>query len=226
MLEELEHAKARGAPILAEFIGGAPLPRLASPVVPAILISPCSRCQGGWGGAPILADFIRAAPRPVDRAAARVHGGRWRRCSTRRPLATNPAGPHSDNASAGAFTCDAHHMTEPEPNGRGVIMCIERALAASGVAPEQVRPRRLRACASGPGFVAPAPAPSQPGRPAPACLPALACPSCMLSHAAPLTAAPPAAQVSYVNAHGTSTPAGDMAEYRAITTALPHKSLK
>ncbi|PRW57651.1 3-oxoacyl-[acyl-carrier] synthase chloroplastic isoform A [Chlorella sorokiniana] len=69
----------------------------------------------------------------------------------------------------GAFTCDAHHMTEPHPEGKGVILCIERALQATGVAPEQV---------------------------------------------------------GYVNAHGTSTPAGDMAEYRAITTALPHKSLK
>lgn len=69
----------------------------------------------------------------------------------------------------GAFTCDAYDMTSPEPNGKGVIMCIERALADAGVAPEEV---------------------------------------------------------DYVNAHATSTPAGDMAEYRAITTALPHKSLK
>ena len=59
VLEELEHARARGAPILAEFVGG-------------------------------------------------------------------------------AVTCDAHHMTEPEPDGRGVIMCIQRALERSGVAPEQV----------------------------------------------------------------------------------------
>lgn len=90
VLEELEHAKSRGAPILAEFIGG-------------------------------------------------------------------------------AFTCDAHHMTEPEPEGRGVISCIEKSLKVAGVAAEDV---------------------------------------------------------NYVNAHGTSTPAGDMAEYRAITTALPHKGLR
>lgn len=90
VLEELEHAKARGAPIFAEFIGG-------------------------------------------------------------------------------AFTCDAHHISEPEPNGKGVIMCIQRALEDAGITPEDV---------------------------------------------------------AYVNAHGTSTPAGDMAEYGAITTALPHKSLK
>ncbi len=47
VLEELEHARARGAPILAEFLGG-------------------------------------------------------------------------------SFTCDAHHMTEPQPQGAGVKLCIER----------------------------------------------------------------------------------------------------
>ena len=89
-LEEYEHAKARGAPILAEFIGG-------------------------------------------------------------------------------AFTCDAHHISEPQPEGRGVISCIKQSLENAGVTAEDV---------------------------------------------------------DYVNAHGTSTPAGDMAEYRAITTAIPHKALK
>ncbi|GBF95373.1 hypothetical protein Rsub_07801 [Raphidocelis subcapitata] len=59
----------------------------------------------------------------------------------------------------GAFTCDAHHMTEPLPDGGGVRLCIERALASAGVTPDRV---------------------------------------------------------SYVNAHATSTPAGDLAEYRAI----------
>lgn len=90
VLEELEHARARGAPILAEFLGG-------------------------------------------------------------------------------AMTCDAHHMTEPDPRGSGVERCIRTALENAGVEPSRV---------------------------------------------------------SYVNAHATSTLAGDMVEYGAIRAALPHPSLR
>ncbi|KAL2251000.1 3-oxoacyl-[acyl-carrier-protein] synthase II, chloroplastic [Sesamum indicum] len=59
----------------------------------------------------------------------------------------------------GSFTCDAYHMTEPHPEGTGVILCIEKALAQSGVSKEDV---------------------------------------------------------NYINAHATSTPAGDLKEYKAL----------
>lgn len=59
----------------------------------------------------------------------------------------------------GSFTCDAYHMTEPHPNGTGIILCIEKALAQSGVAKEDV---------------------------------------------------------NYINAHATSTPAGDIKEFQAL----------
>lgn len=62
-----------------------------------------------------------------------------------------------------AFSCDAHHLTEPHPEGKGVSLCIQRALADARMRPEDI---------------------------------------------------------DYVNAHGTSTPAGDMAEYRAIMSGL------
>ncbi|KAI3766361.1 hypothetical protein L2E82_16416 [Cichorium intybus] len=38
----------------------------------------------------------------------------------------------------GSFTCDAYHMTEPHPDGKGIALCIEKALAQSGVAREDV----------------------------------------------------------------------------------------
>ncbi|ESQ27652.1 hypothetical protein EUTSA_v10018368mg [Eutrema salsugineum] len=59
----------------------------------------------------------------------------------------------------GSFTCDAYHMTEPHPDGAGVILCIERALADAGISKEQI---------------------------------------------------------NYINAHATSTPAGDLKEYQAL----------
>ncbi|KAM7276483.1 hypothetical protein ACFE04_018349 [Oxalis oulophora] len=59
----------------------------------------------------------------------------------------------------GSVTCDAYHMTEPHPDGAGVTLCIENALAQSGVSKEDV---------------------------------------------------------NYINAHATSTPAGDVKEYQAL----------
>ncbi|KAK1309206.1 hypothetical protein QJS10_CPA09g00053 [Acorus calamus] len=38
----------------------------------------------------------------------------------------------------GSLTCDAYHTTEPHPDGMGVVICIEKALAQSGVAREDV----------------------------------------------------------------------------------------
>ncbi|KAJ6742642.1 POLYKETIDE SYNTHASE-RELATED [Salix viminalis] len=67
----------------------------------------------------------------------------------------------------GSFTCDAYHMTEPRPDGAGVILCIEKALAQSGVSKEDV---------------------------------------------------------NYINAHATSTPAGDLKEYQALMHCFGHNS--
>jgi len=60
----------------------------------------------------------------------------------------------------GAYACDAHHMTDPHPDGVGVELCLNKALSNSGVT---------------------------------------------------------AADVDYINAHATSTPAGDLAEYGAVS---------
>ncbi|KAK7848454.1 3-oxoacyl-[acyl-carrier-protein] synthase ii [Quercus suber] len=38
----------------------------------------------------------------------------------------------------GSFTCDAYHITEPHPDGAGIILCVEKALAQSGVSREDV----------------------------------------------------------------------------------------
>ncbi|KAH6763375.1 3-ketoacyl-acyl carrier protein synthase I [Perilla frutescens var. hirtella] len=67
----------------------------------------------------------------------------------------------------GAATCDAHHMTDPRPDGLGVSSCIIKSLQDAGVAPEEV---------------------------------------------------------NYVNAHATSTPVGDLAEFNAIKKVFKNTS--
>jgi len=67
----------------------------------------------------------------------------------------------------GAYSCDAHHMTEPHPKGEGVSRCIKMAMENAGVV---------------------------------------------------------SGDVGYLNCHGTSTPAGDMAEVRAIQAAFDNET--
>jgi 3-oxoacyl-[acyl-carrier-protein] synthase II len=66
-------------------------------------------------------------------------------------------------AAGAGYSCDAHHIAQPDPEGTGAVLAITRALANSGVA---------------------------------------------------------ASQLTHVNAHATSTPAGDVLEARAIAEAL------
>jgi 3-oxoacyl-[acyl-carrier-protein] synthase II len=66
-------------------------------------------------------------------------------------------------AAGAGYSADAHHIAQPDPDGAGAVMAIQRALDNAGVRPEQV---------------------------------------------------------AHVNAHATSTPAGDIVEARAIATAL------
>lgn len=63
----------------------------------------------------------------------------------------------------GAVNCDAHHMTDPRPDGGGVAACIQAALADAAIAKERV---------------------------------------------------------NYINAHATSTQAGDLCELRAVRSVF------
>ena len=66
-------------------------------------------------------------------------------------------------AAGSGYSCDAHHIAQPDPEGSGAVLAIQRALENAGVQ---------------------------------------------------------AAQVTHVNAHATSTPAGDVLEAQAIAAAL------
>lgn len=66
----------------------------------------------------------------------------------------------------GGISCDAYHMTEPRPNGEGVVFCIQNALSDAGITADEI---------------------------------------------------------SYINAHATSTPVGDMAEINALKIVFPKR---
>lgn len=66
-------------------------------------------------------------------------------------------------AAGAGYSCDAHHIAQPDPDGAGAVLAIKRALENAGVTADQI---------------------------------------------------------AHVNAHATSTPAGDVIEARAIADAL------
>ena len=129
-------------------------------------------------------------------------------CSLRQPAChhawklDNAAHLHPSRASApprlfaGAVTCDAHHMTDPHPEGLGVSTCIELALKDARIERDEVWAPTRRVAR----------------RSYSACVGASA--GTVTPRALPLP--PPLPQVNYINAHATSTLVGDKAEVKAI----------
>lgn len=65
----------------------------------------------------------------------------WRPCVTGQPGSptTSHLAPPPYTHAAGAVTCDAHHMTDPHPEGLGVSTCIDLALKNAGIERDEVR---------------------------------------------------------------------------------------
>lgn len=144
VLESLEHAQARGATILAEYVGG-------EWRAPCLMRSSCcaaastSPWRSRTGVCRVVAPHWLACTHPrADAQHASVPQCLLTTHGQPPPILTSSCMPLL--CAAGAFTCDAHHMTEPQPEGKGVILCIERALEATGVAREQVRGNQLVRC--------------------------------------------------------------------------------
>jgi len=97
----------------------------------------------------------------------------------------------------GALSCDAHHITEPDPSGRGVKLCMEKALEDAGVRKEEIDYINAHA------HHITEPDPS--GRGVKLCM-----------EKALEDAGVRKEEIDYINAHATSTLVGDMCEVRAI----------
>jgi 3-oxoacyl-[acyl-carrier-protein] synthase II len=115
----------------------------------------------------------------------------------------------------GALTCDAHHMTDPRPDGRGVGMCIENALKDAGVSrlwnnafwsPCAVKMSTFFLNRSGTSRVWLV------------CMYKTGAPESFMKYLPGVGI--DREQVNYINAHATSTLVGDIAEVKAVRSVF------
>ncbi|CAL5410104.1 unnamed protein product [Camellia sinensis] len=109
----------------------------------------------------------------------------------------------------GAVNCDAYHMTDPRADGLGVSSCIERSLEDAGVSPEEC----VTTVEMGTLY-------DKCGHKVHGMTTAW---MKFIRHPVSLTLAEKSG-VNYINAHATSTPAGDVAEVNAIKKVFKNTS--
>jgi len=99
-----------------------------------------SLCQLTYAGFNALRSVDEVPCRPFRAGRAGMSFGEGAAVLVLEPLArvlARGGAPLAELAGAGA-SCDAHHMTAPEPTGAGAAAAVERALADAGVMPAAV----------------------------------------------------------------------------------------
>ncbi len=135
-VETLSSACASGALALAAALDAV----RSGEVAVAIAGGADSLCQLTYAGFNSLRSVDEGACRPFSAGRAGMSFGEGAAVLVLEPLERVLARgmtPLAELAGAGA-SCDAHHMTAPDPTGAGAAAALERALADAGLAPEAV----------------------------------------------------------------------------------------
>nr|POE49810.1 3-oxoacyl-[acyl-carrier-protein] synthase ii, chloroplastic [Quercus suber] len=162
LLEDLEHAKRRGAKIYAEFLGGSytcDAYHLTEHHPDGSGLALCiEKALAQSGLAKEDVNYVNAYGSSTPRGDLKEYQTLIR-CFGKNPenrdgfVIGDGAGvllledlEHAKRRGAkiyaeflgGSYTCDAYHLTEHHPDGSGLALCIEKALAQSGLAKEDV----------------------------------------------------------------------------------------
>lgn len=131
VLEELEHALARGARIYGE-VGGHPRWAAVRRPLGCSLGRPLASCRESWRASGAAMRGTRAGTRR-HWVAALVPS-----CRPPPPAAHRHLPPAPLQVRGYGLSGDAHHITQPPPDGIGAQLAMQRALRQAGVAPEEV----------------------------------------------------------------------------------------